>query len=294
MHPAAIILVFISALMHAFRNFYNKQAKDKHAFVWWYEVWGLIFFTPLFIFILYREEFNFPSEIHYIFASGFIHFVYWYLLAKALDKGDLSLVYPIMRSSPVIVLFFSITILGEKLTPLGIMGILAVVSGVYTINLKRFSFGEFCKPMIALKNDRATQFALLTMLSVASYTLVDKIAVAQMHPILFAYLYPWFSLGCFSLYLSKVKDRPKTTLINEWKHHKASILVCGVLSIFGYCLILIAFTLEKMSYIAGLRQLSVVFAVYLGGQLLKESNKRIRFSSATVIFIGTFLIAVAD
>jgi hypothetical protein len=33
MHPLAITLALISALMHALRNYYNKQAEDKHAFV---------------------------------------------------------------------------------------------------------------------------------------------------------------------------------------------------------------------------------------------------------------------
>ena len=45
MHPLAISLVLLSAAMHALRNFFNKKALDKQAFVWWYEVFGLLFFT---------------------------------------------------------------------------------------------------------------------------------------------------------------------------------------------------------------------------------------------------------
>jgi uncharacterized membrane protein len=292
MHPLAILLVLLSAAMHAFRNFFNKKALDKQAFVWWYEVFGLIFFTPLFLFTLLHAGTNTHISIAFIFLSGFVHFIYWYFLSKALEKGDLSLIYPIMRSSPALVLIFSITILGENVSALGVTGILLVAIGVYTINMESLVLSELLRPFRAMTRDRAIQFAFLTLFSVACYTLVDKIAVSQMHPVIFAYIYPWISLSLFSGYLFKAKS--KDILKKEWALRKGSILVCGVLSIFGYFLILVAFTMERMSYVAGLRQLSIVFAVLLGGHLLKEKNKKIRIASSIVIFLGAYLIAVAD
>ena len=292
MHPLAILLVLLSAGMHALRNFFNKKASDKQAFVWWYEVFGLIFFTPLFIFTLLQEGTNTHISIAFIFLSGFVHFVYWYFLTKALDRGDLSLIYPIMRSSPALVLIFSIAILGENVSVIGVIGILLVAIGVYTINMESLVLSKLLQPFRAVTWDRAIQFAFLTLFSAAAYTLVDKIAVSQMHPVLFAYIYPWISLGLFSGYIFKAKS---TEIVKkEWALHKGSILVCGVLSIFGYFLILLAFTMERMSYVAGLRQLSIVFAVLLGGHLLKEKNKKIRIASAIIIFLGAYLIAVAD
>jgi uncharacterized membrane protein len=292
MHPSAILLVLVSAAMHAFRNFFNKKAMDKQAFVWWYEVLGIIFFTPLFLFTLLHESTNTHISISFIFLSGFVHFIYWYFLTKALEKGDLSLIYPIMRSSPALVLIFSIIILGENVSALGVAGILLVAIGVYIINMESLVFSELFRPFRAMIRDRAIQFAFLTLFSVAGYTLVDKLAVSQMHPVVFAYIYPWISLSLFSSYIFKVK--PNDVLKKEWRTHKGSILICGVLSIFGYFLILVAFTMERMSYVAGLRQLSIVFAVLLGGQILKEKNKRIRIAASIIIFIGAYLIIIAD
>jgi len=292
MHPLAILLVLLSAAMHAFRNFFNKKALDKQAFVWWYEVFGLIFFTPLFLFTLLHEGTNTHISIVFIFLSGFVHFIYWYFLSKALEKGDLSLIYPIMRSSPALVLIFSITILGEDVSVLGVTGILLVAIGVYTINMESLALSELLRPFRAMTRNRAIQFAFLTLFSVACYTLVDKIAVSRMHPVIFAYVYPWISLSLFSGYIFKAKS--SGVLKKEWALHKGSILVCGVLSIFGYFLILQAFTMERMSYVVGLRQLSIVFAVLLGGHLLKEKNKKIRIASSIIIFLGAYLITVAD
>jgi len=96
----------------------------------------------------------------------------------------------------------------------------------------------------------------------------------------------------FTGYIFRAKS--KGVLKKEWATHKGPLLACGVLSIFGYFFILLAFTIERMSYIVGLRQLSIVFAVLLGGQLLKEKNKRVRITSSIIIFTGAYLIAVAD
>jgi uncharacterized membrane protein len=49
-----------------------------------------------------------------------------------------------------------------------------------------------------------------------------------------------------------------------------------------------------MSYIVGLRQLSIVIAVLLGGHFLNEKNKMIRITSAFIIFTGAYLIAIAE
>ena len=291
MHPLAIALVLLSAVMHALRNFLNKKALDKQAFIWWYEVFGLVFFTPVFIYAWFTAGADVSISIPLIAVSGCVHFCYWLFLSKSLDSGDLSLVYPIMRSSPALVLIISITILGEDVSAMGITGILLVACGVYTINMQRLTFSDLFKPIGAIARDRAIQFAFLTLLSVAGYTLVDKIAVGRMKPVIFAYVYPWVSLSLFSTYLFRVK--PNDILKKEWMARKKSILVCGFLSIFGYLLILLAFTFERMSYIVGLRQLSIVFAVLLGGHFLREENRLIRIVSSIIIFTGAYLISVA-
>ena len=292
MNETVIILVVLSALMHALRNFFTKKAYDKQAFVWWYEVFGLLFFTPVFVFALFSKGFEFSISFFIILLSGFVHFVYWFFLAKSLEKGDLSLVYPIMRSSPALVLVLSITLLGEEVSLPGVLGILLIAFGVYTINMKKISLSELYRPITAVRSDRATQFALMTLFSVAAYSVIDKIAVEQMNAVIFAYLYPWFSMLLYTFYIHRVKH--KGELRKEWAVDKKIILACGFLSIFGYFLILLAFTIERVSYIVGLRQLSIVFAVFLGGQVLKEKNRIIRFIAGLIIFLGAYLIAIAE
>lgn len=291
MQPLAIILVLLSAAMHALRNFLTKKALDKQAFVWWYEIFGLLFFTPVFLAVVFRQAADLSISVPYILLSGFAHFIYWLFLTKALDKGDLSLVYPIMRSSPALVLLISIVLLKESVSATGAVGILLVAIGVYTISMEKIAFSDFARPFRLLFTDPAVQFAFFTLFSVAGYSLVDKVAVGLMHPVIFAYIYPWISMSLFTVYVCRTKR--KGVLKQEWSVHRRSILLCGILSIFGYFFILLAFTLERLSYVVGLRQLSIVFAVILGGQLLREKNKWNRLVSSVIIFSGAYLIAIA-
>ena len=67
----------------------------------------------------------------------------------------------------------------------------------------------------------------------------------------------------------------------------------GIIGIVGYALILVAFTMERVSYIVGLRQTSIVFAVFMGSHFLKEKHQGIRLTGALIIFAGGFLISLA-
>jgi drug/metabolite transporter (DMT)-like permease len=52
-------------------------------------------------------------------------------------------------------------------------------------------------------------------------------------------------------------------------------------------------TLAKLSYIVALRQLSIIFSVALGAWILKEEHSDIRLTASLLIFVGSFLIAIA-
>lgn len=130
------------------------------------------------------------------------------------------------------------------------------------------------------------------MLAVSIYSIIDKFAVSSVtNPLVYIYLINFFAFALFTPYISRTKDL--SLLKREWISNKKTILLNGFFVIFSYALILFAFTMENASYVVGLRQLSVIFAVVLGGQLLREKNNAIRLFAAILSFIGAFLIAIA-
>ena len=291
MSALAIVLVLISALFHAVRSLFTKESGDKQIFLWLYSIIALLFFSPLFFYFLFRVGISHPVAYAWCAVSGFIHFLYWLFLTSAYKEGDLSRVYPIMRSSPALVLVAAVLFLGEQVSVQGVAGILLVAVGVYIINMKQISGEELLAPVKSIAHDRSTQFAFLTLISAACYSVVDKIAVDTIHPILFAFLYLFFGMCYYTLYIVFTKNAAK--IKKEWNSGALRIIMSGIISIVGYTLILVAFTIERVSYIVSLRQTSIVFAVLMGSHFLKEKHQGIRLTGALIIFAGGFLISLA-
>jgi drug/metabolite transporter (DMT)-like permease len=291
MNTTAVLLVVLSAAIHASRDFLTKKAGDKQVFMWWYQLWGVVFFLPLFLYFFFSQGVALPIAIYLGLFSGVVYFIYWFFLAKTYEEGDLSRVYPITRSSPALVLVFSILVLDEHISLLGGLGIGLTVIGVYTINMKRFSAAELVAPIRSIRHDRPTQFAFLTLLSVTAYSIIDRLAIDYLHPVIYLFLLSLCGTVFFTPYILKTKD--KATIRAEWQNNKKAILLNGIFVLYGYILILIAFTLERLSYVVSLRQLSIVFAVLMGSHLLQEPHKLIRFLAAAVIVAGAILISIS-
>ena len=292
MSALAIALVLLSALFHALRSLFTKESDDKQIFLWLYSIFALVFFSPLFFYFLYSVGINNPAAYAWCAGSGFIHFLYWLFLTSAYKEGDLSHVYPIMRSSPALVLMIAVLFLGEQVSAQGVTGILLVAAGVYIIGLKQLSGRQLLAPVKSLTHDRATQFAFLTLVSVALYSIVDKMAVSYVHPVLFAFFHLFCGMCYYTPYIFFTKETAR--IKKEWRLRPGRIVLSGVIGIAGYALILVAFTIERVSYIVSLRQISVVFAVLMGSYVLKEKYGGIRIAGAVIIFVGGFLISLAE
>ena len=109
----------------------------------------------------------------------------------------------------------------------------------------------------------------------------------------FTYIYLMFA--CMLIFLTPftLLTRSKNAIKAEWSSNKKNILIVGFLCFFTFFLILIAMTLAKLSYIVALRQLSIIFSVALGAWVLREEHVDIRLTASFLIFVGSFLIAIA-
>lgn len=89
--------------------------------------------------LILREGFTYPWRDVVIvsfggFISGFLGLLLYY---KAIKVGDVSVVAPIVASSPLWASLFAFILLGETFTPMKLIGTILVVSGVALITLSR-------------------------------------------------------------------------------------------------------------------------------------------------------------
>src|SRR6185503_19238917 len=221
-------------------------------------------------------------------VSALLEAVYFLSLAQAYRYGDLSLVYPIARgTAPILVPLLAAIFLGERLSALAMAGIGLVVLGTVVIQTRRLGWpsrGAIGEVLGQL----GTRYALLTGLVIAMYSALDKYGVSLVRPLLYGYLL-FFGLTATLLPLVL---RQRQALATEWKLHRGSIVVVGVLTPLSYLLVLLALTMAPVSYVAAAREVSVVLAALLGALVLHEGYGRQRLLGSAAIAAGLMLLVL--
>lgn len=281
-------LVVASAVSHATWNVLAKGGDDKESFMWLMMVTSLFTLAPVFYFFM--PYWGFPLKVlPLLLLSGVAETLYFLSLSRAYELGDLSLVYPLARSSPLFITVVAVVLLGEKVTPWGYVGILLIVMGVYMIHLRGLSSGDIAMPLRSL-GDRASQFALLTAVWTTVYSLSDKLGVAIADPVVYAFwLEPFILLLMTPVVIWR---RGWGAVAREWREAKVRVTVAGFLTRLGYIMVLVAMSLVQVSYILALRQVSVVLGALAGVLLLKERYGLVRILSSAIIFIGVYVLGV--
>jgi uncharacterized membrane protein len=280
-------LVILSAIVHAFWNFFFKKSGDSIIFIFWAKVFEIFIYLPITVFILLKNGFDYRGLLPVI-LSGVIHFFYWLFLSLGYNFSDLSLVYPIARSSPLLIVLFSFLFFGEKITIFGFIGILLIILGIYFISINSFNIKSFLK--IFSKDNSGLIFSFLTLITVTSYSLVDKIGAKYVNPIVYVYFFELISLIPFTIYVHLKKKRED--LFKILKKDKIGIIFTAIAIILSYSLIIFVMNISKLSYIVSIREVGIVFGVILGILFLKEKYGFVRITSSILIFIGIVLISL--
>ena len=284
MSLTALALVVLSAGFHAAWNALVKVSRDKQAFMWLIQLPSLVVVLPFF---LASEAAPIPPiGWAMIVASALIHIFYAMSLGAAYTGGDLSLVYPLARSAPVFVPIWAVWWLGEHPTALGFAGIGLVVVGAYILGIEPGRTRRFWEPLLALRR-RDVQWAWVTALLISLYHITDKVGVAAVSPLRFQYL---MALIRFIPYSIPVVPWKGWQLVEEARIGWRSMIAVSLLQFLAYQLVLIAMTTAPVSYVAAVRQVSVLLAVYTGSVMLREGYLALRLTAAAAIALGVVLI----
>ncbi len=294
--PLSIVFVLLSAFFHALWNYYGKASRSPQLFFLWIGIFTMGVAVLAFALQLPIAP---RSVWGYIAASGVIHFFYWVCLSRAYMSGEISYVYPIARSAPGFIPFFAFLFLDERLSVQGLIGIFLIVFSIYL--LQQRAGGLTFKELLRYLRRPASVWAFATLGTVVTYSLIDKAGMAKFYAHS-AQQHPWQPVTYFLtesvitmilyggyILLSSSLQEAADIGRREWK----KIIVTGLLCMFSYMLILYVYMTESVSYVVALRQSSVIFAVLLGGYLLKESQTKLRFAAAVVMVIGVLLISTA-
>ena len=276
-----VLAVLCGAVLHAGWNTLVKSSGDKEVDTALVHFLGALVALPPMLLIGLPPAVAWP----FIAASLLIHVAYYITLAGAYKHGDLGLTYPIMRgSAPLLVAMGSSFVLGESLSPLAWLGVLAVTAGVLLVGLSQ--------PGEALHHRRALGFALANACVIATYTFVDgtgvRATVAAGH-LAVSYVMVLFVLDGFpypALVYFRRDVGGRRAILDYARRRWPLAALGGAASMGSYTIALWAMTKAPVASVAALRETSVLFASALGVWVLKERFGVQRAAGAGVIVAG--------
>jgi drug/metabolite transporter (DMT)-like permease len=281
----ALSLILVAAFIHASWNYFLKRSGGGAIFVWLFASLSALIYAPLAAGILWWQKPDF-GWVHYglMLASAVLHTAYYLLLDRGYRSGDLSVVYPLARGTgPLITMLGAVVLLQEQPTLLAVAGALMIGCGAIALT------GDPRK-LRQSGNLHAVGFALLTGCMIASYTLVDKFAVA-------AWLIPplvqdWAAnLGRVML-MTPMAIRNRHEIPATWRRAWKEIVAVAVLCPLSYILVLTAMVFTPVSYVAPAREVSILIAALMGTQLLSEGDVGRRLAAGAAMVAGVVCLAL--
>jgi len=298
----AIILVLISAFMHAGWNLLSKSQDPSASFFLAASFIGALVLSPVLLVYWDTVAHGIPFQVWLqVIMAGFFMALYYIALAGAYRAGDISVAYPIARSSPVIVVTVVTLFLGrgDQVSGLCIAGIILVVGGCFLTPLQRF--GD-----LHLKNylNKTCGLALLAALGTSGYTLLDDEALRILRTspqitmgntwvtILYAFLEAlWASIWLFLYVMASSGGRSGMHKMLNGNKKNAIFAGLAIQLTYGIVLISMAFV-NNVSYVVGFRQLSIPLGAALGILVLKERLHPPKLVGVVIMFMGLILLAM--
>lgn len=301
MTPLAVVLVTISAFIHALWNLLGKRQNPSTAFFFLASGFASLCFSPLLL--VYHNNFAFiPGRVWlWVGLTSIFEAVYFIGLAGAYRHGDMSVAYPLARAVPVVLVAIITTIfgLGKPLSLIGIAGILLVALGCLLLPLRGFGQVRLQDYLSA-----CCLLAGLAGLGTTGYTLVDSQALQGLGSaagigltkieVAFFYVAMGSVAITFNLGISVLASRvEREALKRTWREGKGMAFLTGFLIIGTYGLVLTAMEYaSNVSYIAAFRQLSIPIGAIFGMLIQKESAYPSKIASIAIIFAGLVLIVL--
>lgn len=215
-----------------------------------------------------------------------VHWAYQFCLVRSLHRGDLSLVFPVMRGlGPPIVAVLAIFTLQEYLRPLGWIGL-----ALATVALIVFALPENIDEKAKSLNREALFWAMLTALGIGLYSVTDAYVIREMPSpytfIVWLILLDWIGVTAVTVWTRRGQ------VISRVKPQLKAAALGGVSGTLSYSAALYAFSLTDVALVTALRETSVFFAALLGVIFLKEGFGLRRGVSAGVLAFGLVLMQI--
>jgi drug/metabolite transporter (DMT)-like permease len=184
----------------------------------------------------------------------------------------------------------STLILKETISGIGIIGIIAVLIGVFF-----FALNKGTSPKMIWESLKAQKLALIKGFTIVGYTLVDRVGAKYANPLVYFNFKEIVAMTLLIPILAHGGTLTFSHMKEVFRKDGKSALAIGFGIICSYVIVLIIYNVfaeAKASYVTVIRESAVVFGALLGFIFLREKATPNKLAGILTIVLGVILIKV--
>ncbi len=280
-HEAAAIT--LSVLMHVAWNLIARHQPRATEPLWWVLLGHLVLIAPWGLYRLVIEAQWSAQLLLLLTASASANVVYFHAIHRAYQHAPVAFVYPLVRSSPLLIAAWSLLFFGESLGAWAWAGIGISVMGLLAMAWSGRGNDE----------GKALPWALLAMLATSVYSLTDKAATARLAG--FGGIVGYLSVGYLAAWAAmSVRLRRSTGRWAPQARPAAGAVIVGSLCIgLAYALVIHAMRTLPAAEVVAYTNAGIALAAVLSLVVFRERTRWMqRVVAVLVICLGLMLMGL--
>jgi drug/metabolite transporter (DMT)-like permease len=247
----------------------------------------LMYTLPWLIGSLFFVHLECPDRTFFIAVASALPFeicaLYCYM--KAIKVSPLSLTLPFLAFTPAFIILTGRIVLGEKLNPIGIAGIILIVIGSYCLNISRVKGGLF-DPVKAIFREPGSRLMLLVSFIYSITAVIGKVGTLHSSPYFFGSTYN-IALAIVMTALMPFMQGVTVKRLTRFSLKGMTIGAIYAVTIFSHFL---AISQVEAAYMVSVKRISLLFGILYGAWWFREEKIGERLFGAVIMLAGVFVI----
>lgn len=282
-----VILSFLAAFFESVKDVLSKkniETVDLYVVAWLLRLFALVFVCPLLFFTEFPDELN-NSFWLALCVGGSFNVLITLIYLCALKNSDLSTSVPMLNFTPMFMILTSPLMINEYVGISGCLGILAIATGTYILNLENKN-ANLLDPFRSFYRNKGARIMLLIALLWSFTANIDKIGIQNSSPVIWAFTLLLFHvIFLFPVFFLKSKHQMKQIKKN-WKQ----LVLMGLASALSIIFYVISVNIAVVAYVIAIKRTSTAMSVMYGHFIFHEKHFKYRIIGAILMIIGAAAI----
>lgn len=230
----------------------------------------------------------FPSGITFFMVlllvfSGFASVIAIWMFLIALDIGEMSIVTPLRRISPVLVAIIEPFFLALSYNPQIMLGAVLCGLGAFITAVKT-------ENMTTPLKDLANKAAMLAI-GVAFFKALGSVATVYLVQDISYLFLSFFSLFSMAIGFGAITYSKKNKIrLGKIKNLKIGIV--GIFAVVTTIMITYAYSLASATQVMTVKQTTIIFSIIIGGKFFSEENMLRKILGSLLIIAAVILVSI--